>query len=69
MSDYIPDNLGLWQKHDAAQEEFSQKMKKHMELIDTATDGIERALIVLDDDFDKGCDMLRDLVSRLEDER
>jgi hypothetical protein len=65
MSGYIKDNYDLWAEHDRLQEQ----VKSEIEYLDKIISDIEQALIVLEDDFDKGCNMLRDLVSRLEDGR
>lgn len=63
------DNYGLWQKHDRLMAEYEEKQERVREIIYTAVDGMEQALMMLEDDFDKGCEMLRDLIDRLEDER
>ena len=66
---YIKDNLALWQEHDRLMAEYEAKQERVREIIYMAVEGMGKALMVLEDDVDKGCDMLRDLVSRLEGER
>lgn len=63
------DNYGLWKRHDALREEQAERYAKLNKALDIAIEGIEKALNVLEDDFDKGCELLSDLVQRLEDER
>ena len=63
------DNYGLWKKHDRLREEEAERYAKLNRMLDMAIEGVEKALNVLEEDFDKGCEMLRDLIDRLEDER
>ena len=63
------DNYGLWKRHDALREEEAERYAKLNRMLDMAIEGVEKALNVLEEDFDKGCEMLRDLIDRLEDER
>ena len=63
------DNYGLWKKHDALQEQQAEIYAKLNKALDIAIEGIEKTLEVLEEDFDKGCEMLENLILRLEDER
>lgn len=63
------DNYGLWRKHDALQEQQAEIYAKLNKTLDMAIEGVEKALNVLEDDFDKGCELLEGLVNRLEGER
>ncbi len=63
------DNYGLWKRHDLLQEEQAERYAKLNKVLDIAIEGVEKALNVLEEDFDKGCELLSDLVQRLEDER
>ena len=63
------DNYGLWKKHDRLREEQAELYTKLNKALDMAIEGVEKALNVLEEDFDKGCEILRDLIDRLEDER
>ena len=63
------DNYGLWKKHDRLREEEAERYAILNRMLDMAIEGVEKALNVLEEDFDKGCEMLRDLIDRLEDER
>lgn len=62
---YIKDNYDLWKEHDALQGQIEKKI----ELIDSIISDVEQALSMLEDDFDKGCEMLNDLIVKLEGER
>ena len=63
------DNYGLWKKHDRLREEQAELYAKLNKALDMAIEGAEKALEVLEDDFNKGCEILRDLIDRLEKER
>ena len=63
------DNYTLWKRHDLLQEEQAERYAKLNKLFDMAIEGAEKALEVLEDDFNKGCEILRDLIDRLEEER
>lgn len=63
------DNYGLWKRHDLLQEEQEERYAKLNKVLDTAIEGVEKALEVLEEDFDKGCELLEGLVNRLEGER
>ena len=63
------DNYGLWKRHDALREEQEERYAKLNRILDMAIEGVEKALEVLEDDFDKGCEILENLISRLEKER
>ena len=63
------DNYGLWKRYDLLQEEQAERYAKLNRMLDMAIEGVEKALEVLEEDFDKGCELLEDLILRLEDER
>ncbi len=63
------DNYALWKRHDALREEEAERYTKFNKLFDMAIEGAEKALEVLEEDFDKGCEVLEDLILRLEEER
>ena len=63
------DNYGLWKRHDLLQEEEAERYAKLNRMLDMAIEGVEKALEVLEEDFDKGCEVLEDLILRLEEER
>ena len=63
------DNYTLWKRYDLLQEEQEERYAKLNKLFDMAIEGAEKALEVLEDDFNKGCEILRDLIDRLEEER
>jgi hypothetical protein len=63
------DNYTLWKRHDLLQEEQAERYAKLNKLLDMAIEGAEKALEVLEEDFDKGCEVLEDLILRLEEER
>ena len=63
------DNYGLWKKHDRLREEQEERYAKLNKFFDMAIEGAEKALEVLEEDFDKGCEVLEDLILRLEEER
>ena len=63
------DNYGLWKRHDLLQEEEAERYAKLNRILDIAIEGVEKALEVLEEDFDKGCEVLEDLILRLEKER
>ena len=63
------DNYGLWKRHDLLQEEEAERYAKLNKIFDMAIEGAEKALEVLEEDFDKGCEVLEDLILRLEEER
>ena len=63
------DNYGLWKRHDLLQEEEAERYAKLNRILDIAIEGVEKALEVLEEDFDKGCEVLEDLILRLEVER
>lgn len=52
-----------------SREEQAERYAKLNRILDMAIEGAEKVLEVLEEDFDKGCEMLRDLIDRLEDER
>lgn len=63
------DNYALWKRHDLLQEEQAERYAKLNRMLDMAIEGVEKALEVLEKDFDKGCEVLEDLILRLEEER
>ena len=63
------DNYALWKRHDALREEQEERYAKLNRILDMAIEGVEKALEVLEEDFDKGCEMLENLILRLEEER
>lgn len=63
------DNYTLWKRYDLLQEEQAERYAKLNKLFDMAIEGVEKALEVLEEDFDKGCEVLEDLILRLEEER
>ena len=63
------DNYALWKRYDLLQEEQAERYAKLNRMLDMAIEGVEKALEVLEDDFNKGCEILRDLIDRLEEER
>lgn len=63
------DNYTLWKRYDLLQEEQAERYAKLNRILDMAIEGVEKALEVLEEDFDKGCEVLKDLILRLEEER
>ena len=63
------DNYTLWKRYDLLQEEQAERYAKLNRMLDMAIEGVEKALEVLEEDFDKGCEVLEDLILRLEEER
>ncbi len=63
------DNYTLWKRHDALREEEAERYAKLNRILDMAIEGAEKALEVLEEDFDKGCEVLEDLILRLEKEK
>ncbi len=63
------DNYALWKRHDLLREEQAERYAKLNRMLDMAIEGVEKALEVLEEDFDKGFEVLEDLILRLEDER
>jgi exonuclease VII small subunit len=66
MSDYIPDNLGLWQEHDRLNSEFEEKL----EALNGIVKNLEKASRELSKlGYEEYSDQVDNVISRLEDER
>jgi len=65
----LPDNYDLWRRHDRLITEQEERYYRTNRIIDIAIEGIQDALDAMEDDPEEACEMLEDLIMRLEDER